>query len=177
LGWSLAGGRLAEVGSAECFGPDADLPRGSRTSTLGQAIGELGRIAKTLYLLTYIDDEAYRRRILTQLNRGEGRHKLARVFYGQKGELRQRYREGQEDQLGALGLVVNILVLWNTLYMDRAVTQLRAVGQPIDEADLARLSPLGHTHIHLLGRYHFTLPEEVRRGDFRPLRAPDELGE
>ncbi|MCF4983969.1 Tn3 family transposase [Pseudomonas syringae] len=29
----------------------------------------------------------------------------------------QRYREGQEDQLGALGLVVSIIVLWDTLYM------------------------------------------------------------
>ncbi|CDL57187.1 Mobile element protein [Klebsiella pneumoniae] len=31
----------------------------------------MGRINKTLYLLNYIDDEDYRRRILTQLNRGE----------------------------------------------------------------------------------------------------------
>jgi len=27
----------------------------------------------------------------------------------------QRYREGQEEQLGALGLVMNAIVLWNTL--------------------------------------------------------------
>lgn len=37
----------------------------------------------------------------------------------------QRYREGQEDQLGALGLVVNVLVLWNTVYMQAALDQLR----------------------------------------------------
>ena len=30
-------------------------------------------------------------------------------------KLRQRYREGQEDQLGALGLAVNVIVLWNTI--------------------------------------------------------------
>ena len=54
-----------------------------------------------------IDDEAYRRRILRQINRGEGRHSVARaVFFGKRGELRRRYKEGQEDQLGALGLVV-----------------------------------------------------------------------
>jgi TnpA family transposase len=48
-----------------------------------------------------------RRGTLTQLNRGEGRHSVARVvFGGRRGEPRQRYREGQEDQLGALGLVV-----------------------------------------------------------------------
>jgi TnpA family transposase len=35
----------------------------------------------------------------------------------QRGELRQRYREGQEDQLGALGLLMNVVVLWNTLYL------------------------------------------------------------
>ena len=48
--------------------------------------------------LTYIDDEAYRRRILQQINRGEGRHSVARaVFFGKRGELRRRYKEGQED--------------------------------------------------------------------------------
>lgn len=84
---------------------------------------ELGRLIKTRYLLQYIHDETYRRRILIQLNRGEGRHRLARVVYhGQRGEMRHRYREGQEDQLSALGLVVNAIVLWNTIYMDRART-------------------------------------------------------
>ena len=36
------------------------------------------------------------------------------VFHGKKRELRQYYREGMEGHLGALGLVVNALVLWNT---------------------------------------------------------------
>ncbi len=39
------------------------------TSGLTQAIIEVGGINKTLYLLNYIDDVDYRRRILTQLNR------------------------------------------------------------------------------------------------------------
>jgi len=78
-----------------------------RPTRLAQAVGELGRIDKTIHSLTYIDDESKRRRILTQLNRQEDRHKLARaVFHRKRDELRQRYREGQEDQLGALGLVV-----------------------------------------------------------------------
>ncbi|WP_148723338.1 Tn3 family transposase, partial [Escherichia coli] len=29
---------------------------------------------RSVYAYNYIDDEDYRRRILTQLNRGEGRH-------------------------------------------------------------------------------------------------------
>lgn len=130
------------------------------------------------YLLAYIDDETYRRRILTQLNCGESRHALARaVFHGQKGELRQRYREGQEDQLGALGLVVNVLVLWTTRYTDLALAQLRREGIEVKEEDVARLSPLGHGHVNFLGRYHFALPAALTGGALRPLRdpaAPDE---
>jgi len=144
-----------------------------RPTRLARALEELGRIIKTLYLLAYIDDEAYRRRILTQLNRGEGRHQLARVvFHGKRGELRQRYREGQEDQLGALGLVVNAIILWNTIYMDAAIVQLRAEGFDVRDEDLARLSPLGHEHINMLGRYAFILPEPVARGELRALRTP-----
>ena len=56
----------------------------------------------SLYLLRFID-ESYCRHIMVQLNRGEGRHQLARtIFDGERGELRQRYRKGQKDQLGAL---------------------------------------------------------------------------
>jgi TnpA family transposase len=99
---------------------------GSPVQRLRDTYRATRRLAKTLYLLSYIDDEAYRRRILTQLNRGESRHGVARaIFHGQRGEVRQRYREGQEDQLGALGLVVNVVVLWNTLYMDAALAHLR----------------------------------------------------
>jgi TnpA family transposase len=149
--------------------------RSTHPSTLARAIAALGRIPKTLYMLSYIDDEHYRRRILTQLNRGEGRHSVARaVFHGQRGELRQRYREGQEDQLGALGLVVNAIVLWNTLYMEAALQHLREEGAEVRNEDVARLSPLVHHHINFQGRYSFALSEAVARGELRPLRDPDE---
>jgi len=92
---------------------------GDRPTRLAQALAEFGRIDKTLHTLNYINDEDKRRSILVQLNRGESRHSLARnVFHGRRGELRQRYREGQEDQLGTLGLVVNVIILWNTIYME-----------------------------------------------------------
>ncbi len=86
--------------------------------------------------------------------------------------MRQRYREGQEDQLGALGLVVNVIVLWNTIYMDAALNQLRAEGFDVRAEDVARLSPLGFDHINMLGRYAFILPDTIARGELRPLRDP-----
>lgn len=132
-------------------------------------------MAKTLYLLNYVDDEAYRRRILTQLNRGESRHGVARVIFpGQRGELRQRYREGQEDQLGALGLVVNAVLLWNTRYLDAALAQIRTSGVTVQPEDVERLSPLLINHINVLGRYEFALKESIRQGQLPPLRDPDQ---
>jgi TnpA family transposase len=126
--------------------PASDIMRimqiSDRPTRLAQALAEFGRIDKTLHVLTYVDDETRRRSTLHQLNRGEGRHSVARtIFHGKRGELRQRYREGQEDQLGALGLVTNIVVLWNTIYMDAALSQLRREGYPVRDEDAARLSP------------------------------------
>jgi TnpA family transposase len=149
--------------------------KSDRPSSLAKAIIDAGRINKTLYLLNYVDDEDYRRRILTQLNRGEGRHAVARVIcHGQRGEIRKRYREGQEDQLGALGLVTNAVVLWNTLYMQAALDHLRQWQQEIREEDEKRLSPLLHGHVNVLGHYSFTLAEQVMMGQLRPLNQPSE---
>lgn len=154
------------------------LLKSDRPSSLAQAIIEAGRINKTLYLLNYVDDEDYRRRILTQLNRGEGRHAVARaICHGQRGEIRKRYKEGQEDQLGALGLVTNALVLWNTIYMQAALEQLQQQGENVKEEDKARLSPLSHKHVNMLGHYYFTLAEQVLNGKLRPLKQPSDMDE
>ncbi|RLV57826.1 Tn3 family transposase [Parashewanella curva] len=168
----LAGSlKLGKIRASELI---STLLKSTKPSSLAQAIIEAGKINKTIYLLNYIDDEDYRRRILTQLNRGEGRHAVARVIcYGQRGEIRKRYREGQEDQLGALGLVTNAVVLWNTIYMQSAIEHLEDASE-IKSEDKARLSPLGHAHINVLGHYSFTLEEQVSKGNLRPLNQLNE---
>jgi len=69
---------------------------------------------------------------------------------------------------------VNIIVLWNTLYIQAAVQQLVREGFPVSPEDVARLSPLIFDHINLLGRYAFLVPEAVQRGELRPLRNPSD---
>lgn len=132
--------------------------------TLAKALINLGRIIKTLYLLNYIDNEEYRRHILTQLNKGESRHSLARTVYHE-----------QEDQLNVLGLATNAIVLWNTVYIQSALDHLRAQGEVIKEEDEARLSPLGRKHINFLGHFSFMLPKVVTDGQLRPLNVAAEL--
>ncbi len=149
------------------------LGRHGHPSPLGQAFAEYGRIAKTVHLLAMVDpiDDTHRRAVNTQTTVQESRHRLARkIFHGKRGRLYQKYREGQEDQLGALGLVLNAVTLWNTRYTDAAVEQIRGQGHHVADEDAARLSPLGHAHINELGRYAFG-PLQSRAG-LRPLRDP-----
>jgi hypothetical protein len=86
--------------------------------------------------------------------------------------MRQRYGQGQEEQLGALGLIINAIVLHNTIYTQRALDHLTATGLLIDDVDVERLSPLGSDHLTLTGRYRIVLAEALRdRGAHRELNA------
>lgn len=78
------------------------------------------------------------------------------MCHGKRGTIHQAYRGGMEDQLGALGLVLNAIVLWTTRYAAAAVARLRAEGHEIAVGDIARLSPLKHENVNLLGRRGFT---------------------
>ena len=116
-------------------------------SSLTKAIQDLGRIGKTLYLLHYLRDDTYQRRILTQLNHTELRHKLARrLCYGHRGELRHSCKEGQEEQLGALGLLLNLVVYWNTYYLDQALSELQHKDPELNRDDLDHITPLAYDH-------------------------------
>lgn len=72
--------------------------------------------------------------------------------------------------------MVNVVVLWNTIYMDAALNQLRAEGYEVKSEDVVHLSPLRFGHINMLGRYAFTLPEIIAHGELRPLRDPTTAG-
>ncbi|MEV1005499.1 Tn3 family transposase [Nonomuraea sp. NPDC050202] len=148
------------------------LQRDGRPTAMGEAINTYGRIFKSLHVLALIDDEGMRRGIKGIRNLQEGRHDLAqKVFHGRKSQVFQRYYEGMEDQLGALGIVLNCLVLWNTVYIDDALRQLRAQGYPVLDDDVARLSPFVRRHINVHGRYSFQRPQ--LGGGRRALRDPD----
>jgi hypothetical protein len=94
---------------------------------------------------------------------------------GKRGELHQNYREGQEDQLGALGLIVNAIVIWNTRYMESALEVIRDRGNILEYEDIPRLSPLGYEHINIVGKYSFNLSETVANGKLRPLINIEEI--
>lgn len=143
-----------------------------RQNALLCALQEYGRLIKTIFILRYLENEEYRRRIGLQLNKGESLHALRRfLFFAREGHIRQRHSEGQANQASCLNIVTNAVITWNTIYMMAAVEQLRAEGYTVEDADLAHLSPARYEHINPYGKYRFNL-EEGNRPQLRPLRQP-----
>jgi TnpA family transposase len=143
-----------------------------RQNALASALRELGKLERTLFLLRYIRDIELRRRIHIGLNKGEARNALARaVFFNRLGELRDRTLENQQHRASGLNLVVAAIVLWNTVYLERAVQTLPNRGQMIPEALLVHLSPLKWEHINLTGDYHWRRDGGLRNRKSRPLRT------
>lgn len=102
----------------------------------------------------------------------ESRHRLARkICHGAGGQIRKVYREGQVDQLAALGLVVNAVGCGTPLPVGRRRPAARP-GCPVKDEDAARLSPLGHAHLNCLGRY--AIASSAPTAGLRPLgQVPD----
>ena len=108
---------------------------------------------RTLFTLDWIDDPELRRSAGQELNKGESRNSLARaVFIHRLGEIRDRTYENQQHRASGLNLVVTAIILWNTRYLERAVTALREI-EDVPQHLLAFLSPLGWEHVNLTGDY------------------------
>ena len=101
----------------------------------------------------------------------EARNVLARaVFFNRLGKIRDRSFEQQRYRASGLNLVTAAIVLWNTVYLERAANALRGHGNAVDPALLRYLSPLGWEHINLTGDYLWRSSAKIGEGKFRPLR-------
>jgi len=66
--------------------------------------------------------------------------------------------------------VIAAIILWNTVYLERAVTALRQHGQGIDERLLTHIALLHWNHINLTGDYTWRPNKRVEKSGFRSLR-------
>jgi TnpA family transposase len=138
-------------------------------NALSRALRTLGRIERTLFTLQWLSDPALRQRSHAGLNKGEASNSLRRaVFFHRQGEIRDRTFENQSFRASGLSLITAAIVHWNTVYLDRAVQQLRAQSAAVPDDLLAHVAPLGWEHIALTGDYVWSgvKPE----AGFRPLR-------
>jgi TnpA family transposase len=147
------------------------LSASPRQNRLNQALREMGRIERSIFICDWLLDTKLRRRSHAILNKGESRHALARaVFLHQLGELRSRIAETMAYRASGLNLVINAIILWNTVYLSRAVDYVRGQGIVIPDELLSQVAPLPWAHIALTGDY---LWNEIDRPleRFRPIRA------
>jgi TnpA family transposase len=137
-----------------------------RQNGLAVALREVGRIERSLFTLDWLQHVELRRRVQAGLNKGEARNALARaVFFNRLGEMRDRSFENQRYRASGLTLLTAAIVLWNTVYLERAVRAIRDHGQTVDPALLQHLSPLGCEHINLTGDYVWRLARRRRQGN------------
>uniref|UniRef100_UPI003F6DA8C8 Tn3 family transposase n=1 Tax=Klebsiella pneumoniae TaxID=573 RepID=UPI003F6DA8C8 len=94
------------------------------------------------------------------------------LFINRLGEIRDRSFEQQRYRASGLNLVTAAIVLWNTVYLERATQGLVEAGKPVDGELLQFLSPLGWEHINLTGDYVWRQSRRLEDGKFRPLRMP-----
>jgi TnpA family transposase len=138
---------------------------------LAVALRELGRIERSLFTLDWLQNVELRRRVHAGLNKGEARNALARaVFFNRLGEMRDRSFENQRYRASGLNLVTAAIVLWNTVYLERAIQAIKDRGEAVDENLLQHVSPLGWEHINLTGDYIWRQTRKAEKRKFRPLR-------
>jgi TnpA family transposase len=145
-----------------------------KQNQLALAFREVGKLERTIFVLNYLLNQTLQRRNLRGLNKGEAIWSAARAIInvGREGEMYDRDFDAQLNRASSTMLLVAMLSAWNTVYLDKIVSTLRANGKEVPDEYLAHISPLGWQHINLLGRYEFDLTQAYPLRALRPLRKP-----
>lgn len=150
----------------------AKLQAGSRQHPLAKAMLEYGKLLRTLHALRWFTDEAFRRRIGRQLNRGEATNDLRRfIFFANRGAVRSPHHDDQTTQAHCHTLVVNACVLSTTGYLEDAVDAEQADGHEVSDEAKAHLSFAHFEAINPYGTLVFDIASVLTRSR-RPLRRP-----
>jgi TnpA family transposase len=129
-----------------------------KRNNIAWALHQMGQIERTLFTMNWLEDPALRQRVTIGLNKGEQKHNLARaVCLYRRGMMQERSFEEMNHRASGLNLVVAAIVLWNTVYLQKAVVRLKEKNAPIPEQYLPHLSPMLWDHILLTGEYRWKL--------------------
>lgn len=149
----------------------ARLQAGSRQHPLAKALLEYGKLLRTLHALRWFTDEAFRRRIGRQLNRGEATNDLRRfIFFANRGAVRYPHHDDQTTQAHCHTLVVNACILSTTGYLEDAIDAHETeTGQEVTDEAKAHMSPAHFEAINPYGTLIFDIAGVLKRSR-RPLR-------
>jgi TnpA family transposase len=126
-----------------------------------QALAELGKAVKTIFLCRYLDAESLRQEINEGLNVVEHWNSAnGFIFYGKGGEIATNRLEDQEIAVLALHLLQACLVYINTL-MIQQVLESPSWFEKMEPEDFRALSPLISHHINPYGIFELNMGERL----------------
>jgi TnpA family transposase len=126
-----------------------------------QALAELGKAIKTIFLCQYLHYEAVRREV------NEGLNVVAHwnsvndfIFYGKGGEFATNRLEHQELSVLALHLLQICLVYINTLMIQRVLASV-SWSDRLTSEDKRALTPLIYSHVTPYGTFRLDMNEHI----------------
>jgi len=146
---SINGGWCSAISGLDMYGSAA---RGDLAYECGNT---LGKILRTIYLCDLLSNPRFRRELQRVLNQGESMHELQRAIHN--GPIRARHGRSREELTaisGALTLLTNIVMAWNTAQMQRVAD---ARWGPRGSPALARIAPVAFSHTNMRGMLSFSL--------------------
>ena len=85
-----------------------------------------GQLIKTIFICKFLLDKPLRKRINSQLNKGEQLHGLRLyLWFASDGFIRKKQENEQQITAKRLNLLTNIVIVWNTIYIQEVVKQLK----------------------------------------------------
>lgn len=134
----------------------------SKELPLYKALKEFGRIIKTVFILTYIDDHILRKQIDKQLNKIESSNKFAKaIFFANSQEFRTGSGAEQKLIVACKTLIQNCIVLWNYLYLSQILVNMDSKSKASLLKTIKQGSVISWQHINLHGEYDFTAANDA----------------
>jgi TnpA family transposase len=137
----------------------------ARHSRLHRAGTQWGQWWDSVYLCDYAAQPTFRRSVNRILVRGESVHQLERVIHS--GPIRvDRGRRRDEKVMisGALTLLTNAVIAYNTWKLHQVLERNREAGRPVPSDEiLAHIAPIAFRHINFQGIYRFPLERYLDR--------------
>ena len=138
----------------------------SRKNRLYLALRELGRLVKSITILTFIGDKKLRQMVEKQLNLIENSNKFSKVMrFGNGGEIKQKDKEDQDIAESCERLQVNSIILHNYMYLTDKVQKESNENKRLEMLKIIRNgSAISWSHINFFGEYNFN--EEDNQDSF-----------